>query len=267
MKDEDEHNVKHYGSYIANIKFLLDTHIADLATHEPKDVEKQIIEMVKDLTCKYLHPQESETESSDEDFPESFTRPVKEQIFSEFPKGTLTNEMKMHIENAIEFMEQSHTAAANALKELKKTTPVIPHGPFRLLLQALCQLVIKLWGHHIRQVKREAPEGHTILCMLPSPTASMNLPASVKTLAAALMYLMKTELGIDTSINNTAKIFDVSEKKLRQGLKGVKYESGSQRKRWRSCEEGAQAETASSSSSEDEGTFAKLTPLKKSKKT
>ena len=162
---------KHYGSYIANIKFLLDTHIADLATCEPKDVEKQIIETVKDLTCKYLHPQESETESSDEDFPESFTRPVEEQIFSEFPEGALTNEMKMHIENAIEFMEQSQTAAANALKEPKKTTPVICPGPFRLLLQAMCQPVIKLWGHHIRQVKREAPEGHTILCMLLKPNS------------------------------------------------------------------------------------------------
>ena len=134
MKDEDEHNMKHYGLYIAHIKFFLDTHIADLATHEPKDVEKQIIEMVKDLTCKYFHPQESETESSDEDFPECFTRPVKEQIISDFPEGALTNEMKTHIENAIEFMEQSHTAAANALKQLKKTTPVIPHGVFRLLL-------------------------------------------------------------------------------------------------------------------------------------
>ena len=144
MKEKDEHNVKHYGSYIADIKFLLDTHIADLATHTPKDVEKQIIETVKDPSCKYLFPQESETESSDEDFPESFRRPVNEKIFSEFPERSLTDEKKMHIENAIDFMEQLHTAAANALKELKKTTPVIPHGPFRLLLQALCQLVIKL---------------------------------------------------------------------------------------------------------------------------
>ena len=64
MKDKDKHNVKHHGSYIADIKFLLDTHIADLATHAPKDVEKQIIETVKDLSCKYLCPQESETESS-----------------------------------------------------------------------------------------------------------------------------------------------------------------------------------------------------------
>ena len=134
-----------------------------LLPSEPKDVEKQIIEMVKDLTCKYLHPQESETESSDEDFPESFTRPVNEQIFSEFPKGTLTDEMKMHIENAIEFMEQSHTAAANALKELKKTTPVIPHGPFRLLLQALCQLVIKLWGHHQASQERSTWRSHHLV--------------------------------------------------------------------------------------------------------
>ena len=80
--------MKHYGFYIADIKFLLDTHIADLATREPKDVEKQIIEMVKDLSCKYLCPQESETESSDEDFPESFTRPVNEQIFSEFQRNS-----------------------------------------------------------------------------------------------------------------------------------------------------------------------------------
>ena len=166
MKDKDKHNMKHYGSYIANIKFLLDTHIADFATHEPKDVEKQIIETVKDLTCKYLCPQESETESSDEDFQKVLQDLSKKQIFSEFPKGALTDEMKMHIENAIEFMEQLHTAIANALKELKKTTAVIPHGPFRLLLQALYQLVIKLQGRHVRQVKREAPEGHTILCML-----------------------------------------------------------------------------------------------------
>ena len=67
--------------------------------------------------------------------------------------------------------------------------------------------------------------------MLPSPAASVNLPASVKTPAAALVYLVKTKLGIDTSINSTAKIFNVSEKRLRQGLKGVKYKSGSQRKR------------------------------------
>ena len=126
MKDKDKHNVKHYGSYIADIKFLLDTHISDLVTHEPKDVEKQIIEMVEDPTCKYLHPQESETESSDEDFPEGFTRPVKEQIFSEFPKGTLTNEMKMHIENAIELMETIAHSCCQCLEGAQEDHPCHP---------------------------------------------------------------------------------------------------------------------------------------------
>ena len=48
---------------------------------------------------------------------------------------------------------------------------------------------------------------------------------------AAVTYLIKTEVSIETSINNTGKMYFVPEKKLRQGLKGVKYESGTQRKR------------------------------------
>ena len=52
----------------------------------------------------------------------------------------------MHIENAMEFMEQAHTAAATTLKELKRTMSTIPRGPFRLLLQACVQPVIKLHG-------------------------------------------------------------------------------------------------------------------------
>ena len=265
--------MKHYGSYIGNIKFLLDTHIADLATCEPKDVEKQIIETWWKIwfASTSVHKSQRLTVLM-KIFQKVLQDLSKNKSLVNSPKELAcgTDEMKMHIENAIEFMEQLHTAAVNALKELKKTTPVIPHGPFRLLLQALCQPVIKLQGCHIRQVKREAPEGHTILCMLLSPAASMNLPASVKTHVAACHHVPHenwTWTSTLLNINSTAKIFDVSEKKLRQGLKGVKYESGSQRKRWKSHEEGAQAETASSSSSEDEGTFAKLTPLKKSKKT
>ena len=90
------------------------------------------METVKDLDCKFLRPDESETESSDEDFPVNFERPVEEQIFAEFPEGTLTPEIHTHIKNAIEFMEQAHTNAAAALKELKKTTSTIPQGLFRL---------------------------------------------------------------------------------------------------------------------------------------
>ena len=69
------------------------------------------------------------------------------------------------------------------------------------------------------------------MCMLPSPAACKNLAVPVQTVAAAVAYLIKTEVGTGTSINNTAKMYSVPEKKLRQGLKGVKYQSGSQRRR------------------------------------
>ena len=93
MKDKDEHNHKHYASYISEIKALLDPHIVELPTCESKELHKQVLETVKDLDCKFLRPDESETESSDEDFPVNFERPVEEQIFTNFPEGTLTPEM------------------------------------------------------------------------------------------------------------------------------------------------------------------------------
>ena len=137
----------------------------------------------------------------------------------------------MHIKNVMEFMEQAHTAAAATLKELKKTMSTIPQGPFWLLLQACVQPVIKLRGRCIRQVEHEPSEGHSLMCMLPSLAACKNLAMPVQMVAAALAYLIKTEVSIETSISNTAKTYSVPEKKLRQGLKGVKYQSGSQRRR------------------------------------
>ena len=171
MKDKDECNTKHYSRYISDIKLLLDPHIIELPLRESKEIHKPVLETVKDLDCKFLRPDESETENSDEDFLVHFERPVEEQIFTEFPEGTLTPEICTHIINAIEFMEQAHTNAAAALKELKKTTSTIPQGPFQLLLQACVQPLIKLHGRCIRQVQHEPSEGHSLMCMLPSPAA------------------------------------------------------------------------------------------------
>ena len=166
-------------------------------------------------------------------------------------------------------MEWAHTATAATLKELKKTMSTIPRGPFWLLLQACVQPIIKLRGQHVRQVKLEPSEGHSIMCMLPSPAACKNLAVPLQTVAAALAYLIKTEVGIETSISNTAKTYFVPEKKLRQGLKGVKYQSGSQRRR-RESQGHTQDESSLSESDDndhdDGATFAKITPLKKTKK-
>ena len=100
-----------------------------------------------------------------------------------------------------------------------------------MLLQACVQPIIKLRGQCIRQVECEPSEGRSLMCMLPSPAACKNLAMPVQMVAAAVAYLIKTEVGIKTSINNTAKTYSVPEKKLRQGLKGVKYQSGTQRRR------------------------------------
>ena len=126
MTDKDEYHHKHYLRYISEIKSLLDPHVIKLPLRESKEIHKQVLETVKDLDCKFLRPDESETESSDEDFPVHFERPVEEQIFVDFPEGTLTPEMRTHIENAMKFMEQAHTAATITLKELKKTMSTIP---------------------------------------------------------------------------------------------------------------------------------------------
>ena len=123
IKDKEECNPKHYLRYISEIKLLLDPHIIKLSLCTSKEIHKQVLETVKDLDCKFLRSNESETESSDKDFPVNFKRPVEEQIF---PEGTLTPEMCTHIENAMKFMEKAHTMAAATLKELKKATSTIP---------------------------------------------------------------------------------------------------------------------------------------------
>ena len=93
VKDKDEYHNKHYLRYISEIKSLLDPHVVKLPLRESKEIHKQVLETVKDPDCKFLRPDESETESSDEDFLVHFKRPVEEQIFANFPEGTLTPEM------------------------------------------------------------------------------------------------------------------------------------------------------------------------------
>ena len=62
MKDKDEHNQEHYARYISEIKALLDPHVVKLSTRESKELHKQVLETVKDPDCKFLRPDESETE-------------------------------------------------------------------------------------------------------------------------------------------------------------------------------------------------------------
>ena len=96
-----------------------------------------------------------------------------------------------------------------------------------------------------------------------------------QTLAVILHYQVKNKAGIKVSITQTAKLFATQEKPFHQALKGVHYESSSQKCRCldAACdkeEESPSSETEDDDDDddddEDEGAVAKMKPLKKCKK-
>ena len=108
--------------------------------------------------------------------------------------------------------------------------------------------------------------------MVPDGQLSQNLPNAVRTLCAILHYQLKNETGIKVSIMATSKLFGIQEKPLCQALKGVHYESGSQK---HSREDAAHDKQDSSSSEEtdddddnddEEGAVTRIKLLKKKHK-
>ena len=65
--------------------------------------------------------------------------------------------------------------------------------------------------------------------MIPDGQLAQNLPGPVRTLAAILHYQVKNKTGIKVSISATLKVFGTQEKLLHQALKGVCYESSTQK--------------------------------------
>ena len=79
------------------------------------------------------------------------------------------------------------------------------------------------------------PKGFSFLDMLPNSSKAHNLPQAVAIFAAVLHWSIKEENGVKASILSMSSIFNVLEKQLHQTIKGVKYESGSQKKRHKSA--------------------------------
>ena len=106
--------------------------------------------------------------------------------------------------------------------------------------------------------------------MVPDGSKSQNLPVPVQTLAAILHYQVKNEAGIKFSIAQTAKLFGTQEKPFCQALKGVHYESGTQKCRCLDTAHDKEEESPSSETKddgdEDEGAVTKIKPLNKCKK-
>ena len=110
--------------------------------------------------------------------------------------------------------------------------------------------------------------------MIPDGKQAQNLPQPVRTLAAILHYQLKNETGIKVSILVTLTLFGTQEKPLRKALKGVCYESTSQKRRCESAAHGKQEDTPCSEDEESndddddklEGAFTRIKPLKCKKK-
>ena len=107
--------------------------------------------------------------------------------------------------------------------------------------------------------------------MVPDGSKSQNLLNPVRTFAAILHYQVKNEAGIKVSITQTAKLFGTQEKPFCQALKGVQYESGTQKCRCldAACdkkEESSSSETDDNDDDEDKGAFTRIKPLKACKK-
>ena len=189
----------------------------------------------------------------------------------------LTEEICKHLSDTLEHMKQAHPKACLAMKAMKKLVPQIPNGTLWLLLQAVVQPCIMLRCCQLCWVKcRKTPEqkkNYTLLDMIPNGSQSHNLPGPVKLLTPVIHYEIKTETGIKSSMITTANLFDAQEKSLRQAMKGVWYELGTQRRRHESAphdkEEESSSKTEDNSYSDDnreEGGIAKIKPLKKCKK-
>ena len=108
-------------------------------------------------------------------------------------------------------------------------------GAFWLLLQAMVppHIMIQCINDFATsdQVQKKSTTQLHWSDMVPDGKLSQNLLNPVRTLAAILHYQLKNETGIKISITITSKLFGTLEKLLHQALKGVHYESGSQKHR------------------------------------
>ena len=233
---------------------------------------------IHDPECKYLHPSEStEASSSNEGMPQEFATPSEADIMAEFPRDMLTPEVRTNISNAIKHMEASHNEAAKVMRCMKKLITTIPVSAFCLMLQAMVQPHIMIqcwWLCHIKSGEEEKHHTASLVDMVPDGLKSQNLLNPVRTLAVILHYQVKNKVGIKVSIAQTAKLFGTQEKPFHQALKGVWYESGTQKCRHLDATHGKKEESSSSETednddndnNEDEGAFTRIKPLKACKK-
>ena len=88
--------------------------------------------------------------------------------------------------------------------------------------------------------------------MVPDGQLSQNLLNPVRPLAAILHYQLKNKTGIKIAIMATSKLFGTQEKLLCQALKGVHYESSTQKHRQEDAAHDKQEDSSSSEETDDD---------------
>ena len=86
----DDHSQEKYIDFLKDVKDLIQDHVSELKTCNVTEITKTVLKMVCDPLCKFLHPNESTTDSSD-DLPGHIPNVEEDDIFHEFPPGTLTD--------------------------------------------------------------------------------------------------------------------------------------------------------------------------------
>ena len=137
-----------------------------------------------------------------------------------------------HVSTCMELMAESHQHTADVMYSVKKLIPIIPAGAFQLIMQGILQPVIKLKGQCVWCINpsQRSKQMSSFNDIIPDGSAAHDPPQAVRTLATAVVHLIKVEYGFKASIMGKSKLFDVQEKCLRQGLKAVKYQGRSQHK-------------------------------------
>ena len=111
----DDHSQEKYIEFLKDVKDLIQDHVSELKTCNVTEITKTVLKTVCAPLCKFLHPNEFTTDSSDDDLPGHIPNVEEDDIFDEFPPGTLTDEVRQTISSCFEHMEQSHTEAIAAI--------------------------------------------------------------------------------------------------------------------------------------------------------
>ena len=93
MMKSDDHSQKKYIDFLKDVKDLIQDHVSELKTHDVTEIMRTVPKMVCDPLHKFLCPNELSTDSSDDDLPGNILNVEEDDIFCEFPPGTLTVEV------------------------------------------------------------------------------------------------------------------------------------------------------------------------------